>query len=321
MKSFRDFMEEKVKEYYLSREEKFSSYGDFFTSPELDRAFGEAVAEFLHPYLKELENPSVLELGGGRGLLARDILSYYRREDGDLFDRLTYFIYEFSPSLIEIQREVLRDFERIEWVEDLPRIEGIVLSNEFFDTLPVHVVREGKELYVSEGGEEVWLDLRDERVISFLKRMGYENLSQRVEICIDCIDMLRRVAHALERGYHLVIDYGYTSEDLPKFPEGTVVGYKKHKLRDDIYSGERMDVTAHVNFSALMEYGRDYGLETVLFDSQRNFLASIPGFLSQLESLGFEESPEAVERLSRLKTMLISMGDRFKVLFQRKELK
>ncbi len=319
MRSFRDFMEEKVLEYYRSPREKFSSKGDFFTAPELDRAFGEAIAEFLHPYLKSLGNPVLLELGAGRGLMARDILSYYRSEDPELFGKIRYLIYEVSPYLIEKQKKVLEGFDKVEWVEDLPRIEGVVLSNEFFDTLPVHVVKGDRELYINERGEEVWLSLQNERVREFLRRMGYEGLDQRVEVCLDCIDILERIAGALVRGYHLAVDYGYTSEELPKFPEGTVVGYKRHTVRGDIY-GEEMDISAQVNFSALMEYGKDFGLKAVLYDSQRNFLASIPGFLTKLEELSFEGSPEAVERLSRLKTMLISMGDRFKVLFQSKGL-
>lgn len=319
MKRFRDFMEERVIEYYRSPGEKFSSGGDFFTAPELDRAFGEAVAEFLYPYIKNLGNPVLLELGAGRGLMARDILYYYKESDPDLFARIRYLIYEVSPYLIEKQRELLSGFENVDWVEDFPRMEGVVLSNEFFDTLPVHVVKGERELYVSEDGEEVWLSLEDESIKDFLRRMGYDSLDQKIEVCLDCVDMLRRIAEALVRGYHLAIDYGYTSAELSRFPEGTVVGYRKHSVREDIYRENSMDLSAHVNFSVLMEYGMDFGLKTVLYDSQRNFLASIPGFLAKIEKLSFEETPEAVERLSRLKTMLISMGDRFKVLFQRKD--
>lgn len=312
-------MEEKVREYYSSPREKFSSFGDFFTAPELDRAFGEAIADFLYYRLKDFDTPVILELGAGRGLMARDILNYYREKDAELFSRITYLIYELSPYLREKQRLLLSEFENVGWVEEFPEMEGVILSNEFFDTLPVHVVKEDKELYLSEGGEEVWLSLDDERIKNFIKKMGYEGLKQRVEVCLDCIETLRRIAHSLVRGYHLVIDYGYTSEELSKFPEGTVVGYKKHRLRDDIYAQD-MDISAQVNFSALMEYGKDFGLKTVLYDTQRNFLASIPHFLTQLETLSYEESPESIERLSRLKTMLISMGDRFKVLFQSKGL-
>ena len=320
MKSFRDFMEERVIKYYSSPKEKFSAGGDFFTAPELDRAFGESIADFLYHKIKEFDNPVILELGAGRGLMARDILTYYREHQPELLNRLRYVIYELSPSLVEKQKEVLEDFHNVEWIEEIPKIEGAVLSNEFYDALPVHVVKEDRELYINDEGEEVWLSLENERIKEFIERMGYGGLDQRLEVCLDCIDMLERVAQALQSGYHLLIDYGYTSDELTKFPQGTVVGYKKHSLQGDIYAEEDMDISAQVNFSALMEYGKDFGLETVFFDSQRNFLASIPYFLTELETLSFEESPEAIERLSRLKTMLISMGDRFKVLFQRKGL-
>ncbi len=320
MRSFRDYMAERVRKYYSSPKNRFAGGGDFFTAPELDRAFGEAIGDFLYHRLKEFESPVILELGAGRGLMARDILSFYREKDRELFDRLTYRIYEFSPTLIDRQRQTLKDFPNVEWVDEITPLEGVVLSNEFFDALPVHVVKGEKELYINDAGEEVWLSLENERIREFLKRMGYEGLEQRIEVCLDCIEFLEKIARALVKGYHLLIDYGYTSEELYKFPEGTVVGYEKHKLRSDIYSEEEMDISAQVNFSALIEYGRDFGLKTVLFDTQRNFLASIPHFLTQLETLSFEESPEALERLSRLKTMLVSMGDRFKVLFQSKGL-
>ncbi len=318
MRSFRDFMAEKVREYYTSEGEKIGPFGDFFTAPELDRSFGRAIAEFLQPYLRSLEGPAILELGAGRGLMAYDILNYFKEKDPELFGRITYYIYEISEPLKETQRSVLEGMPVV-WVDSLVPIEGVVVSNEFFDTLPVHVVKEGRELYVSDSGEEVWVELRDPRVEEFLRRMGYENLKQRVEVCLDCVDMLQKISEVLIRGYHLLIDYGYTSEDIVRFPEGTVVGYKNHKVSGDIYSG-RMDLSAQVNFSALIEYGRDFGLEPVFLQTQREFLMSVPGFLEELQRLSFEETPEAVERLSRMKTLLISMGDRFKVLFQSKRL-
>ncbi|AAC06834.1 class I SAM-dependent methyltransferase [Aquifex aeolicus] len=313
--SFRDFMEKAVKDYYSSQR----ALKDFFTAPELDRAFGEALAEFFSQHLSEFERPALVELGAGRGLLAYDILNYYRANYPDLFNRLKYYIYEFSPYLISKQREVLKNFKNVEWVEELPKVEGIVFSNEFFDALPVHIVKGGKELYVDEKGSEVWLSLENEKVKEFLRRMNYENLNQIVEVCLDCIDMLKKISESLVEGYHFVIDYGYTSEEITKYPEGTVVAYKEHKVvKDFLKEAGNADITAHVNFSALMEYGRDFGLETILFQSQRDFLMHIPTFLNELEKLSWEESAESVERLSRLKTMLISMGDRFKVLLQRK---
>ncbi|HIP42866.1 MAG TPA: class I SAM-dependent methyltransferase [Aquifex aeolicus] len=313
--NFRDFMEHAVREYYSSNR----ALKDFFTAPELDRAFGEALAEFFSKHLCEFDKPVLLELGAGRGILARDILNYYRENYPQLFKNIKYYIYEFSPYLIEKQKQVLRNFPNVEWVENLPKIEGIIFSNEFFDTLPVHIIKGNKELYIDDSGNEIWLNVQDERINEYINRMGYNGLDQVLEVCLDCIDFLKKISESLIQGYHMVIDYGYTSEELPRFPEGTVVAYRDHKVIKDFTKGAgSVDITAHVNFSALIEYGKDFGLETILFQNQRDFLMHIPTFLNELEKLSWEEDAGSVERLSRLKTMLVSMGDKFKVLLQRK---
>ena len=318
LKNFRDFMKEAVEKYYSSER----ALKDFFTSPELDRAFGEALAEFLVQYLREFEKPVLVELGAGRGILAKDILSYFERNYPDVFKNLRYYIYEFSPYLIEKQKKVLKSFKNVVWTSELPKFEGVIFSNEFFDALPVHVVRGNRELYIKNDKSPVWLSLENERVKEFLKRMEYENLDQTVEVGLDTVDFLKKISESLKEGYHLVIDYGYTSKEISRFPEGTIVAYKEHKVIQNLEEIIKLvgdaDITAHVNFSALMEYGRDFGFEPLLFQTQRDFLMHIPTFLNELEKLSWEETAESVERLSRLKTMLISMGDKFKVLLQRK---
>ncbi len=265
-----------------------------------------------------MEKPLFLELGGGSGALAYDILSYCRQREPELFERLSYYIYDFSPALVSLQRNRLKDFEgKVFWCEELFPMEGVIFSNEFFDCLPVHVVREGKELYVKDGSEE-WAEISEPRIWHVLRRLGYEDLKQVVEVCLDCIDFLKKVSENLLKGYHLVIDYGYTSKELHRFPEGTVVAYRGHKVYSKALElSEPADITAHVNFSLLEEYGRDFGLEKVFLMSLRDFLLSSPAFMEELERLSFSEKPEDIERLSRLKTMLISMGERFKVLLQR----
>lgn len=306
-------MSQRVKEYYQRDFRK-----DFFTAPELDRAFGYALAEHMAELIRDFGEPVLLELGGGSGVLAYDVLSYFREKEPELFERLRYYIYDFSPTLIDIQRKRLKDFEgKVFWCEHLFPFEGVVFSNEFFDCLPVHVVKEGKELFV-KNGQEVWLELEDERVKEMLKRMGYEGLSQIVEVCVDCVEFLRELSKNLIGGYHLVIDYGYTSQELYRFPEGTVLGYRSHRVeKNPLKSQKPVDITAHVNFSVLEEYGKDFGLERVYLKSMRDFLLESSAFVQELEILGFSQEPEDIERFSRLKTMLLSMGDRFKVLLQR----
>jgi len=319
--SFRDFMKIAVENYYSSAGEKIGPRGDFFTAPELDRSFGYTIAEFIKPLIFKYKHPVILELGAGTGKMAYDILNYYSHNAPVLMEKLKYLIYENSYYMVESQMKTLSVFGNVSWVTDIPEMEGIVISNEFFDTFPVHVVKGEKELYVSEDGKEVWMDIKSEEVKNFLKRMGYEDLRGiKIEVSIDAINFLKKIAEALKSGYNLIIDYGYTSEEIKNFPEGTVVGYKNHRLlQGNLYSmaGE-IDITAHVNFSALIEYGKDLGLEPCFLKNFRDFLMDSSLFIKDLLQLNASQSPEDIERFSRMKTMLVSMGDRFKVLLQRK---
>jgi SAM-dependent MidA family methyltransferase len=311
LRSFYQFMKEKSLEYYKQCKDIGQ---DFFTAPELDRAFGYAVGELASELLKDYPQPAILELGAGRGTLAYDILNFLKHYSPEFFERLHYLIYDFSQSLKERQRKLLRDFEdKVSWVDEVPKFSGLALSNEFFDCLPVRIVKGRKELYL-EDGKEIWLPLEDLEVKEYMERLGMKEEDVAYELCLDCVRFLEELAGKLSEGYILTIDYGYL--EFPK--AGTVVGYRGHKLVKDVYSNEPFDITASVNFRALMEYGKDFGLEVVFFKNQRDFLLSSRVFVGELSTVAEDQSPQALERLSRLKTMLISMGERFKVLLQRK---
>ncbi|SNZ13734.1 SAM-dependent methyltransferase [Hydrogenobacter hydrogenophilus] len=315
MKSFKDFMKERVKEYYSS-----TKIGrDFFTAPELDRAFGMALSDHLYQLIHDMSSPALLELGGGNGSLAYDILSTFKSKYPNIYPHLTYYIYESSPYLLALQKERLKEFEgKVFWTCELIPLEGVIFSNEFFDCLPVHVVKDGKELYV-DNGKELWGPISDERISLFLERMNYKDKNHVIEVCLECLDFLKAISQHLLKGYHLLIDYGYTSNEMHRYVEGTVVGYKSHKVvKDIVKEAPPFDITVMVNFSAVVEYGKEVGLKTVYLNNLRDFLISSPSFLEELERLSLSQDSEDIERLSRLKTMLVSMGDRFKVLVQEK---
>src|SRR5262245_31062756 len=96
--SFRDFMEEALYHpqfgYYSSSRNPIGREGDFYTSSDLDPVFGKLLAQKFSAMASTLgipaENFSVLELGAGRGLLARQILQH---------QRFPYFILERSSAM------------------------------------------------------------------------------------------------------------------------------------------------------------------------------------------------------------------------------
>jgi SAM-dependent MidA family methyltransferase len=130
---------------------------------------------------------------------------------------------------------------------------------------------------------------------------------------------LSRIAECLDHGFIVTIDYGYTHRELVRFPEGTLMSYRRHTASDDVLSrpGEQ-DITAHADWTALEEHGKKLGLETVRFESLASALLRA-GEADQFASAlaGADEADEARNRM-QLKSLLFGMGETFRVLVQRK---
>jgi SAM-dependent MidA family methyltransferase len=211
-------------------------------------------------------------------------------------------------------------------------VEGIVLSNEVVDAMPVHCVRrqEGylRELYVSTSGARFfgqWNGLSTELLGEYLKRMNVELTEGQVaEINLDALVWLGQVSAALRRGFVITIDYGDLVDHLyaPDRLEGTLRCFYRHTMNDRPFErvGEQ-DITADVNFSALMEYGKDVGLETVRLMRQADYLIRL-GLLDRMERMieRGEQGFESIKARLALKNFFIPGGisDHFKVLVQKK---
>ena len=140
------------------------------------------------------------------------------------------------------------------------------------------------------------------------------------EINLEAKHWIRRIASSLDRGYHLAIDYGYLQDEFYAQPRGTLMCYWHHQAVEDPYIriGEQ-DITAHVNFSDLIDEGAGASLETVRFTTQITYLIDL-GILSHIEQLATAGDAASMQRLARIKRLILpgSMGERFKVLLQTK---
>src|SRR5437870_2124284 len=149
---FAQYMEEVLRFYYSSPRNPIGAEGDFYTSADLDPIFGQLLARQFEEWAVDFDAFTVVELGAGKGLLARDILQQRR---------FPYMILERSPAMRERQQELLREYD-VTWIDELPSgLSGCIFSNEFFDALPVHrfVCRGSvlKEIYVTEDFTEIEL--------------------------------------------------------------------------------------------------------------------------------------------------------------------
>ncbi len=286
--------------YYRRGRDPFGKTGDFFTAGQLQPVFGLVMAAAVRALRRELGDPAgflVVELGAGRGEMAEAFA-------------------EFGYQPVEVASGALP-----------ARFTGVAFANEFFDALPVHVaVRRGegfREMRVGAGTDGFeWIEsgAAPEAVADYLSR--YARAAEDgwlVEANLEALEWVARVAASLDRGYLLVIDYGYADRELVRFPRGTLLSYRRHRASEAVLEapGER-DITAHVNFTALMEHARRCGFEVVRLESLARMLLRAgeeDGFAAALEAA---EDRESQRRRLQLKTLLFGMGETFRTLLLRK---
>ena len=309
-------MEEVLCVYYASPRNPIGMEdADFYTSADLDPVFGELLARQFTRWAADFDSFTIVELGAGKGLLARDIRRYCR---------FPYLILERSPVMRARQEVMLKDGD-VRWIDELPRgLTGCIFSNEFFDALPVHrfVQRDGalKEIYVGENFEEMEVSA----VGALYERPGGHRPplqeGHQTEVNLEARRWICRIAASLDRGYHLAIDYGYLADEFYAQPRGTLMCYWQHQAVENPYIriGEQ-DITAHVNFSDLIEEGKSASLDTILFTKQMDYLISL-GVLDEMKKLATAGDAASMQRLVRIKRLILpaSMGERFKVLVQTK---
>jgi SAM-dependent MidA family methyltransferase len=325
--SFRDFMEMALYHpefgYYTSARTTIGEGGDFYTSPYLTGLFGELLACQIEEMWRALGRVpfTIVEYGAGTGLLCRDILCRLG-ENAELYEKLNYFIIEKSGVMRERERRLLGD--KVEWrgaIDEIGEVTGCIFSNELVDNFAVHRVvmkDELMEIYVgyNQGFVEV-LKPAPGMLKDYLVRFGAQlPRDYLAEINLEATHWIGEVGEALKRGWVMTIDYGYAAAALYSKRSGTLACYHRHRVQYSPYEfiGEQ-DITAHVNFSALDQWGRQKGLKTGGFTNQTHFLRGL-GLAMRLRAM--EENGIGETDRRRLQVFLMEMGQKIKVLIQHK---
>jgi len=334
--SFHHFMEIALyypeKGYYTSPKNKIGKSGDFYTSSNLTPAFGAIIARQLEEMweISGGNDFTIIEYGAGTGVLCHDILDYLKN-NRKLYDQLNYCIIEKSPVMREKQKTHLH--EKVSWhdtIRDISEITGCILSNELLDNFSVHQVVMEDELM------EVFVDYKDGFVelLKPAKKALTDYMAElnvvlpkgfRTEINLEATQWIKEIATSLKKGYVITIDYGYPSNELysQRRSTGTLLCYNKHTITDDPYLniGDQ-DITCHVNFSALCRWGFKNGLICCGLTNQTNFLLAL-GFKDYLiKTLTLEPGQDMISLAKKevflSHTLLVDMGQKFKVLIQSK---
>lgn len=340
--TFRDFMAAALYDpqhgYYMTAGERIGRRGDFYTAGSVSNHFGRLLARQVHAVWRALDQPAdftVVECGAGTGDVAADILTELRVLAPDCFRRMRYVVCETSPVMQAQQAARLAPFAAQVVRSDLNAlaaapVTGLIFSNELVDALPVHLlaVRRGRHregfVTVGDGGLRLTWDTptQPQAFADYLVKGELTPAEgEQCEVALDAVAWLAQAAAALARGYLVTIDYGDTGDHLGGRPTGTFRCFAGHQVSEDVFTAVgRRDITADVNFSALINYGASYGLRTVQLTRQADYLIRL-GLLDLLqEAAPTDDTPAALKARLALKHFLVpgGFGDRFKVLVQAK---
>ena len=305
--------------YYETQKDIVGRRGDFYTSASTGELFGELLAFQFAGWLEELRSAErgvrIVEAGAHDGKLAKDILNWLQLNRPELFGQIQYGIIEPSVRRREWQRETLKQFPNVCWLDSQlstlnHQLNGVIFSNELLDAMPVHRFgwdAKNKKWFewgvAVEGEKFVWarmpdpvhdsrFTIHDSRLESVLPD------SYTIEASPAAENWWREAAGILAHGKLLAIDYGLTADEVfsPARTSGTLRAYFRHHASDDLLAnvGEQ-DLTAHVNFSAIQKAGEAAGLKTELFSTQTRFLTEILGKTLRDKSFNGVVAPESGE--------------------------
>lgn len=313
--------------YYTTRE-PFGTSGDFITAPEISQMFGELVAVWLLTAWRAIGRPlpvTLAEIGPGRGTLMKDMLRTLGRLDSEFVGKALIAMIEASPRLVTVQKATLGERAgALEWhtsIDSLADGPLLIVGNELFDAIPIRQ-------YVKAGGGR-WMEravgFDDAGDLVFAAKPGAPDPSllppdaaaaaegSIVEIAPVRSALMEQIAARIAQngGAALFFDYGYSKPATGD----TLQALSSHTYADPLAEPGKADLTAHVDFSALADIAKTYGLDAHLL-TQGDFLLGM-GLLERAGQLGAHAGQQTRKRLQGEVDRLAGsdgMGTLFKAL-------
>lgn len=310
--------------YYAAGKARIGREGDFYTNVSVGPVFGWLLARQFEEMWERLGRPEpffLIEQGAHDGRLAADILSVVA---GPFARAVRFAIVEPSRPGRERQEQTLAECAfPVRWVGDIAELgpfTGAVFGNELLDAFPFHLLRSTghgwRELFVAgESGSFTFV----ESEISAEAQAEAVHLLRRAEGVLAEVRpaaavWLRNIAARMRRGFVLVADYGEESEILfaPEKSAGTFACYRNHR-RDELPLEDpgSKDITAHVDFAAVLRAGEKNGFVSAGYSDQYHFIVALADPL-----LRSADGRGGAKPLRQLKTLLHPqiMGRAFKFL-------
>lgn len=305
--------------YYITRD-PFGAAGDFVTAPEVSQMFGELIGAWAAAVWRQMGSPErvhLIELGPGRGTLMADALRAARALP-EFHAALLVHMVEISPVLRALQEKALASAGvTIEWhqgIEEIADGPTLAIANEFVDALPISQFVKDRD-----GWHVRMVGIADDK-LSFMAAPD-PMLGHAADATTPGTILERRsdrpvsvVAQRIARygGAALVIDYGHAESAFGD----TLQAVRGHKFADPLENPGEADLTAQVDFAAVVGWAQRQGAVTQGPVAQGEFLRRL-GIEPRAMRLKSNATPQQAADIDTALTRLTApdqMGELFKVL-------
>jgi len=322
---------------YYETKTVFGEKGDFVTASELGPWSTLAMADLVLNGWQQMGEPArwtLIEQGSGSGLQLAALL--------DILVQLpmqppaTVISVEHCAPLRERQEKLYAerqlDVTLVGSLEEVQESQYVIYySNELPDAFPVSCFHYRQGIFYERGvglneSGFCWTDAAEPMqqapaiAPELIAAWPDDYISEHNPALADWQTGLARI---IQSGFVFTVDYGYSQQEYYRQArvEGTLLAHVEQTASEDVLSepGSR-DITAHVDFTALIRAGEQAGLKPQLWMSQGGWLAQSPSVQSLLQSLAAQNDAISMHLLAHAKRMMMpfGMGEVFKLLIQSK---
>ncbi|MFA5860861.1 MAG: SAM-dependent methyltransferase [Candidatus Thermoplasmatota archaeon] len=303
----RDFMDAALydaDEGYYSKGPRIGGEGaDFYTASNVS-LFPNALGRFVKAAVERMGGVArVVELGAG---------------EGDLAKRLGFEITVVEVSAGLAKKQEAMGLQVVRGLDELREAPTIFIANEVLDALPVHrvvmAVSGLRELYVDASFREVEGALSP-ALDTAARRLAWLPIGARAEVNLAARELLVAMARAGPKSLALFLDYGARqSERLygEHAMDGTLRGFRAHKVTPPLERPGEQDITADVDFSWIATLAAEAGYASAGIMLQGEFLADL-GLVDDLQAALARGDMQAYLAGKNL-LMPTGMGERFQAL-------
>jgi len=324
---------------YYETKTVFGEKGDFVTASELGPWSSLAMADLVFNAWQQMGEPTawtLIEQGSGSGQQLASLLDilgqFNMQQPGTVISIEHCAQLRARQEQLFTQREL--SVQTVTGLEEVAATEYVIYySNELPDAFPVPCFHyhngEFFERGVGLNGDAFcWQDAAEPmpnppEIASELVAAWPDDYISEWNPALS--GWQQQLARIITSGFVFTVDYGYSQQEYYRQArvEGSLLAHVGQTASEDVLSGPGgRDITAHVDFTALVQAGCKAGLEPLLWMSQGGWLGQSPSVQSLIQSLAAQNDKVSMHLMAHLKRMLMpfGMGEVFKLLIQSKGL-